>query len=488
LTDAPSHGPRVARWIESNCVYGEGDKFGRPVRLELFQKILLIWLFELRPDGGYRYRRALFEFPKGQGKTPLAAWVAAYLLAHQSSAVIPVAAASYEQAELLFSDLRTCVSESPRLRPHFDAFEGEIQVRAGQGRAYKVAAVAGTNDGQRPSAFMADEIHEWLGNKARVHLVISNGCAKRAGSMVINTTTPGFDTETLAGQLHAYGQRVNAGEIFDDEFLFVWWGTDPAGWDLDDPVQLRAAIRAANPAADAFLHVNDVAARYHQTPLHEFARYHLGWWTTVSDSWLPPGTAGALVDEHPIPDGAEVVLGFDGSYNGDSTALVAVSVDPERPHIAVVDVWERPDAMRGDWSVPIADVEQAIRESCARWQVAEIACDPYRWARTYQILESEGLPIVEYPQSPARMTPASQRFYEAATNATISLDGDPRLMRHLANATWKVDARGSRLAKEHRNSTRRIDLAVAAVMALDRAAWHAAQGAGANYDAAASVW
>ena len=28
LTTAPSDGPRVARWIEANCVYGEGDKLG----------------------------------------------------------------------------------------------------------------------------------------------------------------------------------------------------------------------------------------------------------------------------------------------------------------------------------------------------------------------------------------------------------------------------------------------------------------------------
>ena len=62
-------------------------------------------------------------------------------------------------------------------------FEGEIQVKDGPGRAYKIAAIAGTNDGQRPSTFLADEIHEWVGgNKERVHLVISNGCGKRDGS------------------------------------------------------------------------------------------------------------------------------------------------------------------------------------------------------------------------------------------------------------------------------------------------------------------
>jgi len=59
--------------------------------------------------------------------------------------------------------------------------------------APEVAAVAGTNDGGRPTAFLADEVHERLGNKRRVHLVLSNGCAKRVGSRVLNTMTPGCD-------------------------------------------------------------------------------------------------------------------------------------------------------------------------------------------------------------------------------------------------------------------------------------------------------
>jgi hypothetical protein len=71
ITDADSDGPKVIRWIEANCVYGEGDTFGEPVKLQLFQKIFLIWLFELRPDGRYRYRRAYLETPKSARQNEL---------------------------------------------------------------------------------------------------------------------------------------------------------------------------------------------------------------------------------------------------------------------------------------------------------------------------------------------------------------------------------------------------------------------------------
>jgi hypothetical protein len=64
LTDAPSDGPAVISWIEANCRHGEGDHWGERVKLELFQKLFLCWLYEKRPDGRYRYRRAFLETPK----------------------------------------------------------------------------------------------------------------------------------------------------------------------------------------------------------------------------------------------------------------------------------------------------------------------------------------------------------------------------------------------------------------------------------------
>jgi len=470
LTDAISDGPKVIRWIERNCVFGEGDRWGQPVRLETFQKLFLCWLFEKRSDGRYRYRRALLEIPKGNGKSSLSAWIGCYQLANQFSAVIPVAAASYDQAEILFSDLRTTVSESPTLREVMLPFEAEIQVKNGPGRAYKVAAIAGTNDGQRPSTFLADEIHEWVGgNKERVHLVVANGCSKRNGSLVINTTTPGCDIDTLAGQMHEYGLRVNSGEITDDEFLFCWFGCPADRYDLNTDEGLLAAIRDANPAAGSFLNTRDVAARYHQIAPNEFYRYHLGQWVVGAQAWLPDGAWDACKDTSiEIAPGADVCLGFDGSFNNDSTALVVVSCG-DVPHIDVAACWERTPQDAADWTVPIADVEDAIRQACRKWQVREIVCDPFRWARTYQILESENLPIVEFPQNPSHMTPATQRFFEAVMNHGLTHSGDARLARHISNTVLKSDSRGSRITKEARHSPRKIDLAVAAVMAFDRA-------------------
>ena len=126
---------------------------------------------------------------------------------------------------------------------------------------------------------------------------------------------------------------------------------------------------------------------------------------------------------------------------------------------------EHPRRGRGGGQVPIVDVENAIRSACRRWRVLEIAADPFRWTRSLQLLDGEGLPVLEYPQSPGRMAPATARFYEAVVNRNLTHSGDSRVARHVGNAVLREDTRGARLAKERRDSPRRIDAAVAAVMA-----------------------
>jgi hypothetical protein len=85
------------------------------------------------------------------------------------------------------------------------------------------------------------------------------------------------------------------------------------------------------------------------------------------------------------------VLAFDGSFNGDTTVIVVATVD-QRPHIDLVNLWETAGAQ-----VPIVDVEQAIRQACRRWRVLEIAADPFRWARSLQLLDGEGMPVLGVP-------------------------------------------------------------------------------------------
>jgi phage terminase large subunit-like protein len=384
-----------------------------------------------------------------------------------------VVAASFEQTERVFSNMRSCVGQSPTLSQWMTGYESEVQVNGSPSRAFRLPAMAGTADGLKPSCALFDELAEMVGpNRSRVHMIVSNGLAKRTDTLEFNTSTPGWDLETTAGKLYQHGLKVNSGEAVDDSFLFVAWSCPSDRYDLDNPDELRAAIRASSPAADLFLDVESVAAKYNQVPRAEFERYFLGIWTSSAQSWLPAGSWEKCArPDIVIPDHSEVVLAFDGSVNADSTGVVVVGSYDGKPHIQVVDCWERPEGAAADhWRVPVESVEEVIRESCRRWKVKEIIADEFRWERSLQILESDGLPVVRMPQTAARMAPASSRFYEMVLAGQLSHDNDPRLARHIGNSVLRVTPRGAYVSKPTKWSTARVDLALCSVMGVDRAA------------------
>jgi phage terminase large subunit-like protein len=284
---------------------------------------------------------------------------------------------------------------------------------------------------------------------------------KQKSSVVLAIGTPGPELDqTVLGRLRAYALD------HPEDQLVVWREHSAAGFE-DHPVDCQHCWKLANPAGGDFLAWDGLQACLPPKMRESsFRRARLCQLTDqLEEAWLPPSAWAACTDaSRHVPDGAEVVLAFDGSFNGDTTVLVVAQVG-NIPHLDLVELWEADGRQ-----VPIVDVEQAIRAACRRWRVLEIAADPFRWARSLQLLEGEGLPVMEYPQSPGRMTPATARFYEAVVNGQLTHSGDSRLARHIGNAVLREDARGARLSKDAKNSPRRIDAAVAAVMAHDRAA------------------
>ena len=167
------------------------------------------------------------------------------------------------------------------------------------------------------------------------------------------------------------------------------------------------------------------------------------------------------------------MIGFDGAWQNDSTALVACSVDDPR-HLEVLGVWEKPDGKHGmGWRTPIHEVKETIFEAFDRYSVVELAADVWRWEQTLQELADDGLPVVEFStNSTQRMQQATQLAYDAIVDGKITHDGNPALVRHFRNAVLIEDPRrGSRLTKDRRGSTKKIDLCIASVIALHRAAF-----------------
>jgi phage terminase large subunit-like protein len=251
----------------------------------------------------------------------------------------------------------------------------------------------------------------------------------------------------------------------DERFVLVEFAASP-GCALDD----EEASSVANPAPGDFLNTDAVRATLPTTREGPFRRYRLGQWVGQVDAWLEFGQWAELADPARVV-AERVVLAFDGSASGDSTALVGATVEA-CPHVFVVEVWQNPGDPR--WRVPRGEVDAAVDAAFARFDVVELACDPWGWRSEIESWGARYESVLEWPTNViSRMAPATDRTYQLIAAGSLTHDGDSRLAAHIANAVAKSTPHGDVIVKARRGDPRKIDAAVAAIVAVDRAAFHA---------------
>lgn len=429
---------------------------------------------------------------KKNGKTSTIAALALFHLLTTVDAECVIGAASRDQATILFRQAVGLIRRSESIRYRFDVKVREIRSAQDDGRILVLAADAATADGVIPSLAIVDELHRH--RSGDLYGVFRDGLGPRNGRL-ITISTAGADTESPLGiirarahqlaEVHREGAAYRYARSNDGGFVMHEWALD-ASDDLTD----ISLVKQANPAS--WHTEKSLKARLDSpsTQPWQWARFACGVWVRGYDQWIPRHiwdecswdcVAETVADEFgQIPHGSEIVIGLDGSYNNDCTAVVGCTVASANavPHVAVLGLWAKPPDENDEWTVPVLEVEERIRETCREYKVREIAADPRGWARTLEVLDAERLPVVVFPQSPTRMIEATSRLFTAVNNGGVTHSGDADLARHVENATLKIGTQGGHIYKPTKHSELKIDLAVAAVMAFDRAHHYKRRAAG----------
>ncbi|MET9602591.1 terminase large subunit [Streptomyces sp. NPDC006459] len=458
----PSEGYRVAAWIERFC-YLTGSFAGQPFRLLPWQRELLIDAYRLERDsfGGWRrrHRMAVVCIARKNGKSTLAAAIMLYhLVADRADSQRQIIAAANDrnQARMVFDAAKQMVNASPKLSAVCDVQRDVIRFKDSTYRV--VSADAGRQQGLNPSAVSLDEYA--FSKNADLFDALTLGSAARNQPMTWVVSTAGPDPDGPFAMLCEQGERVNSGEATDPTLFYRSWG--PRIGDQVDHLDPEV-WRACNPSFD-ILNEEDFKAAAQRSTEASFRIYRLSQFVRGASTWLPHGLWDSLAVDDTLQPGDAVVLGFDGSWKGDSTGLVATRVADLR--VFVLGHWEAP-ADDAHWRVPMVDVRDALRSALDTYTVRNLVADPYRWEETLENLEAEGFPVEAFPtNSLARMVPATQAVYDAARDGRLSHDGSPALARHIGNAVLREDKYGARITKEFAASRRKIDLAVAMILAV----------------------
>jgi len=495
-------GPLVVRWIERELVHGPGDVQGQKIELDDEQVLFICGAYEIDDRGRRKIRRAVYSRPKGRAKSELAAMLSC------AEALGPVRFAGWDAkgrplGRPVTSPYIPCISTEEGQATdnlygviEFMLREGPVSAikgldvgltrtyLPGGGKIQPVTARASSKDGGKETFAPFDETHLFTTpDLIRLHATVRRNLAKRrqAEPWSLETSTMyAMDEGSVAEHSHLYARKVAEGVIKDSGFLFDHrQGAAEFDWDDDD--QLRAAVTEAYGEAAVWMDIERVIAeiRDPQTSEADARRYFLNQPSRRSTAWLGTGAWSRCGDaERALPaDRDQIVLGFDGSYDNDSTGLVGCTLDG---HLFVLGAWEKPESEPG-WIVPRDEVDWAVDEAMQRWSVVELAADPNGWHREVADWEARygEPPVVRWnPKQIAMVAAACSEFYSAVLNQHLSHDGDLRLQRHLSNATVKETPDGAYITKDGRRSPRKIDLAYAAVIAYSRAMYHAQQQGG----------
>ena len=418
------------------------------LNLEPFQEMIVREFF-----GGCR--EMLVLLPRGNGKTELFAALALFDLLVTPEPAVYVAAASRDQARLAFERARKMAVRHPEIERRVKVRHNELRTRDGFLRV--LASDAPKVHGLAPTLALVDELHAH--GRGDLYVALKTALGKRDGAQMATISTAGFDRDSILGQLRERalslpevdreGSLTTARDRGVGFVMFEWSAPEDA--DLQD----ARIVKAANPAS--FVTEEFLAAQIASPGLHplEFARYHANVWTESADYWLPPGTWQECAASYRIEDGERVWLGVDIGGDRAASAIAYVTEDLR----VGIEIFEGDEA--------VLEVAARVRALASRFDVAEVAFDPWRFQAPAIELERDGLPVIQFPQTNVRMVPASERLYSAVREGKLRHPNDPGLNRHVARTIARKTERGWRIDKTR--SRDKIDGVVALAMAVDRA-------------------
>lgn len=507
-----SLGPAIVNWMYDYVIQPTGPRAGEGFIVTFEQYRFLMWWYAVNPDSGrFTYRNGLLRRLKGWGKDPLAAAMSLAELCgpvdfshwdengnpvgkRKPAAWIQIAAVSQDQTRNTFTLFPAMASKKMREefkmdihKTRVDAFEGSCFIEA-------VTSSPLSLEGKRPTFVIKNETQWWVEANSGLMManVIAGNVTKGAYGVcrslsICNAHRPGEESDAER-DWEAY-QKVQAGEAVDAGFLYDSLEAPP-----DTPVgeladlledeeayqealgRLRRGLLIARGDAE-WLDVDTILESILdvRNEVTESRRKFLNQVNAAEDAWISPREwdRAYVPGLRPLTEGDRITLGFDGSKSQDWTALVACRVDDGA--IFPVKIWD-PEKYGGE--VPREDVNDTVDWAMAKYDVVGMRADVRefeayvdQWGTKYgrhmKLKASQRHPIAfDMRSNIKQFTLECEKFQDAVLELEISHAGHPVLKRHINNAVRRPNNFGISISKATKDSSRKIDAAVCAVLAF----------------------
>ena len=537
---APEIADKRIRFFPAMLPITAGAYVGRPFHLLDWHMFTVGSLFGWRKASGrMRFRSAWLETGKGQAKSPLMAGIGILMAGYCDIPRAEIYAIGQDRAtaNVLFRDaVAMCTTNMP------DTPEGETETLESigdvlprgkgdntwklewprTGGKFQSLANGEAISGPRPTAVLADEIHEFKNNGSIE--VWKQAIAKMPGDalMILGTNTPA-STQIVGTDYSEFYQKVASGEIEDDESFAFIARVDKK--DRETIFENEAAWPKALPALGVTFPIENIrgqvnTAKQLLSTALSVKRLYFGIPTGSVDFWIAEeawqAVQGEVVDADYV--GLPCWLSLDLSKKNDLTSMSACwhdeSPSAEKPLAVKTWYWTTQDGIadrsRADmtpydqWAAKglltavtgaVIDktyVAAHVQEFCQRHDVRFLAFDPAGMADFIAACEQIGFPVWKYmgPDEPEgqglklvshaqgklvrfedkqlTMPRSIERLEDRILKQEIVIDASPVTYSCAANAAIDQDGQANRCFDKKR-SRGRIDGMVTVAMAVGAA-------------------
>ncbi len=499
----------VINWLYEYVLTPGGPDAGQPFMPTLEQARFLVWWYAVDENGRWLYRSGTLRRLKGWGKDPLAGAMSLVELcgpvefSHFENGQpvgkakydpwVQIAAVSQDQTRNTFTLFSSLVS--PKLKEEYGIDIHKTIVYDRRGKMIEgVTSSPLALEGKRPTFIIQNEIQWWVeanDGKAMRDVIDGNVTKSAYGTCralsICNAHVPGQDS-VGEDDWEAF-LKVQAGEAVDTGLLYdaleappntpvseiPAYDEDPEGFE-EGIEQLKAGLEIARGDAkwlDLDIIVSSILDI--RNPVSESRRKFLNQVNAAEDSWISRKEWDSCQSSVVLKPGDKITLGFDGSKSNDHTALCACRI--EDGAIFLLNTWN-PEKQPGG-VIPRESVDAAVRSAFERYNVVGFRADVHEFESYVDEWGKDFKRVVKVKASPnnpvafdmrgqkKRFALDCERFLDAVLEQELTHDGNPRLRWYIGNAQrhpTNYDAVSIR--KESKDSSRKIDGAVTAVLAF----------------------
>ncbi len=401
------------------------------------------------------FRECWLIVPEGNGKTTMIAGLALYYAEHQPFASIPVAAASREQAEIMYRQAEGFVLRSERLHrpvtsviaiakgkrkvdvPAYTCLEGYRRINHHSGSRIQVfAADDRTGDGIIPTLGIIDEPHRQ--RDLSLYRTWAGKLEKRQGQIIGLSTSgePGTDFETTRDRIRRSAETTHTAGSFTritvQQLVYHEWAV-PEGVDVTD----MDIVKDANPFSGI---TPETLARKYASPtmtMQHWLRFVCNRPSRGDDAAITESEWAAAASDERIPAGEPIWLGLDVAWKWDTTAAVPLWwQDMTHRLLGEATVLTPP---RDGTSLDPHAVEDALLRIHERNPVHTVVMDTNKAEQLGAwIAETLGAAVIDRAQTNTWAVADYEAFMEGLRSGCLKHSRDDALTQHALNAVAKA--------------------------------------------------